>query len=291
MMDLQSSAIFFGASPFGTALLLSLLLTLVLLSVARLALFLGPRLGQLARKLPHFDVWKAKAHRLRYEFLAMARGFAVLLIGISAVAGITEGVTEVPRVMGWDQAFVVAAHQSIGSFEVSLFGFTTELAGRAASIILGFGVATWLLLARERRLLLLWSGGLVGNSVVIQLMKQYYQRPRPEFMKPYLTEVNFSFPSGHAAASLLMYGLLAYIFFVKSHRKFSWKGRLGIVIVVVWIGVFIGTSRLALGVHYPTDVLAGWTVAISWLSVLMAADQFVRVRSREYTGVIQKDAG
>lgn len=281
MMTLEGSAVFLGASPLGTALLLSLLLTLFLLVVARFSLFLGPRLGRLATRLPRYETWNAGVHRLRYELLAIVFGFAVLIAGVSLVASITEGVTEVPQVSDWDQTFVVTAHRNIGDLEVALFGFTTDLAGRGASILLGFFLGTWLLLSRQRRLLLLWAGGLIGNSVIIQLMKQYYQRPRPELLEPYLTESNFSFPSGHAAASVLMYGLLAYILFIRSDRKFSWKGRVGIVVSVVWLGVFIGTSRLALGVHYPTDVLAGWTVAISWLAVLIGADQFVRARLRE----------
>jgi membrane-associated phospholipid phosphatase len=276
-----SVPLFLGASPLGTALLLSLLLSLAILSVARAALYLGPLLRRQLEKSGVLDLWFSRFGRLNREFQVLLLGLVAVSLGVSAVAYLAEGVTSVPAVSDWDQDFVVAAHAHIDTFEVKLFETTTSLAGRLASWILGLGVSLFLLVRGKQRLLLLWVVGVVGNSIIIQLLKQAYQRPRPTFAVPLLTETNFSFPSGHASASILMYGLLAYILF-RSTGKMDWKGRIALVIGVLWVGVFIGTSRLALGVHYPTDVLAGWSVAITWLAVLVTADLFIRPRRSDY---------
>ena len=210
-------------------------------------------------------------------------GLATLALGGGAVASLTEGVTQVPAVSDWDQHFVVAAHSSLGDSELTFFHVVTQMAGRAASIILGVGVGLLLLLSKDRRMLRLWVVGLVGNSIIIQILKQFYQRPRPELTNPFLTEQNFSFPSGHASASILMYGLIAYFIYVRfSGLKRAGRQLLGAL--VIWLGVLIGTSRLALGVHYPTDVLAGWTVALCWLVILICMDRY-----GQYRNTIPKD--
>lgn len=275
MTEWQSLAVFFGASPVGTALLLSLLLTLVLTLLARMAFFLGPRLRHLLKDNEEIRQWTKRFPAISREGQLLLIGFAVLACSILAFATISEGLTETPYLSDWDQRFVLAAHEYIQTWEVKLFELTTALGGRLISILLGVGLSLWFLIHRNKRFLLLWAGGLIGNSIIIQILKQLYERPRPEFSSPLLTEANFSFPSGHAAASIVMYGLLAYLILIR-RNKMKTPARLAVVIAVLWVGVFIGTSRLALGVHYPSDVLAGWLVAIAWLTVLVCVDQYVR---------------
>jgi len=266
---LDKSAVFLGASPLGTALVLSLLITLVVILTGRLVLVLS--------RLPAPD-WLLDISRRSRRWVVLGLGLAIFGVGVSVLASLTEGVTQVPAVSDWDQHFVVTAHANLGGAELAFFHVVTQMAGRAASIILGLGVGLFLLLSRDRRMLRLWAVGLIGNSIIIQLLKQFYQRPRPELITPYLTEHNFSFPSGHASASILMYGLLAYIIYIRfSGLKRAGRQLLGAS--VIWLGVLIGTSRLALGVHYPTDVLAGWAVAVSWLSILICMDRFGQYRN------------
>lgn len=269
-MNFKPIAVFLGASPLGTALLLSLLVTLVVLLVIRIALKMR------ALALPD---WVKRLTSMQRHRLFLLGGFLSVALGINIVASLTEGLTEVPQVAEWDQTFVATAHTNLSSGELLFFQLTTDLAGRWASILLGFGVGFILLYQKDKRMLWLWVAGLIGNSVLIQLLKQTYQRPRPELLAPFLTEHNFSFPSGHASASVLMYGLLAYIAAVRV-PGLNRRQRFALLTSVVWLGVMIGTSRLALGVHYPTDVLAGWCVALSWLGTLICVDRYGQHRSR-----------
>ena len=268
MTMLNKTAVFFGASPLGSALVISLLITLLVLILARVVLLLS--------RLPAPE-WLLDFSRRSRRWFILGAGFTFMCLGGNLLAELMEGLTQVPAVSEWDQHFVVAAHSHLSNGELHFFHIITQMAGRAASMILGFGVGLYLLLNKDRRMLRLWVVGLIGNSLIIQFLKQLYQRPRPGFLVPYLTEQNFSFPSGHASASILMYGLLAYIILVR-FSALDRSHRMLLATSVIWLGILIGTSRLALGVHYPTDVLAGWCVAISWLGVLVSADRYGQYR-------------
>jgi membrane-associated phospholipid phosphatase len=114
------------------------------------------------------------------------------------------------------------------------------------------------------------SGAVVLNFV----LKHSFSRDRPTAYFETPIPDSYSFPSGHALFSLCFYGALAWI--ITRHMQ----GRLGSALV--WIGAVIliigvGSSRIYLGVHYPSDVLAGYTAAIIWLIAVAAADRWLSV--------------
>ncbi|MBE3569675.1 MAG: phosphatase PAP2 family protein [Bacillales bacterium] len=93
------------------------------------------------------------------------------------------------------------------------------------------------------------------------LLKQIFERKRPD-IQPLIHEKGFSFPSGHSMASFVMYGALAYLLFeLLEHRHAK---RFGAVMACLFI-LLIGTSRIYLGVHYPSDVIGGYAAAAIWL--------------------------
>ena len=102
----------------------------------------------------------------------------------------------------------------------------------------------------------------LGAGAIIQGVKMEFQRPRPSFFTPLLHETGYSFPSGHSLISIVVYGLFGYfaLHLMKNHA-----GRLAVRIVTVALVVAIGVSRVYVGVHYPTDVLAGWSAGLPWL--------------------------
>lgn len=100
----------------------------------------------------------------------------------------------------------------------------------------------------------------IGNTFVAltnNAIKHIIQRVRPDIALFLISEDGFSFPSGHSISSMYTYGLLLYFVLTKV-KNTAWKIVLTIVLTVLTFG--IGLSRIFVGVHYPTDVLAGWSL-------------------------------
>lgn len=103
---------------------------------------------------------------------------------------------------------------------------------------------------------------LAGAGILNQLLKVLYARARPDLFRV-VEESGYSFPSGHSMVSFCIYGFLAYIF----SRDFSSICRSWLIYSVAGVVVsLIGISRIYLGVHYPTDVFAGFIAGGTWLS-------------------------
>ena len=102
----------------------------------------------------------------------------------------------------------------------------------------------------------------IGAGLIIQGVKLVIKRPRPSFFAPLLHETGYSFPSGHSLIAMVVYGLLGYF---ALHLCKNAGARLAVRIVTVLLVFAIGVSRVYVGVHYPTDVLAGWIAGVPWL--------------------------
>lgn len=104
----------------------------------------------------------------------------------------------------------------------------------------------------------------LGAAIVIDLvLKEIIQRPRPDGFR-LITEVGYSFPSGHSMVAMAFYGLLIYLVWrYESSRALKYLFCTTFTLVII----FTGVSRIYLGVHYASDVLAGFAVALAWLIV------------------------
>lgn len=102
----------------------------------------------------------------------------------------------------------------------------------------------------------------LGAGVIIQGVKMEFRRPRPHFFTPLLKETGYSFPSGHSLIAVVVYGLLGYFVMGLFRKRIA---RRVVVVLTALLILAIGVSRVYVGVHYPTDVLAGWTAGIPWL--------------------------
>lgn len=98
------------------------------------------------------------------------------------------------------------------------------------------------------------------TSLLNQLLKNYYERPRPVFAP--LDMTGFSFPSGHTMIGGVFHGLLIYIIWTTVENK-AWRWALSIILSL--IVVLVGLSRIYLEVHYATDVAAGYLIGVMWL--------------------------
>lgn len=118
--------------------------------------------------------------------------------------------------------------------------------------------------------------GVLGAWLLNSGLKDLIKRDRPSAER-WLVEVDsFSFPSGHAMVSILFYGLLAYLLWVNVRQ--TWRAAWLIPPVAVLVILCIGLSRIYLGVHYPSDVLAGYTAGGLGLIGCMYAIRTIRRR-------------
>ena len=124
----------------------------------------------------------------------------------------------------------------------------------------------WHLLRRERREATAWLAVGLAAAILPELVKALVARPRPTLWPWLIPTSGYAFPSGHAVAGAALYPLLGWL-----ALRSSGRGRLGYGLGL-GVGVFVGLSRLYAGVHWPTDVLAGWVLgaalslaAVRWL--------------------------
>lgn len=145
-----------------------------------------------------------------------------------------------------------------------------------SALVISVGTALiglWLLKRKHRDQAIFLSAAVGGATLLNVILKQIFARPRPVYPHAFLTETGFSFPSGHAMISIAFYGAIAYLSYayVKSLRA-----KLLVSLGALLISGFIGFSRLYLGLHYITDVLAGWAAGMTWLAVSILVDQLRR---------------
>jgi len=165
---------------------------------------------------------------------------------------------------------IVEGNSFDGSLVRSVAGDRTAAATRVARTLTNLGgpwldivfaLAVVLLLALRRRRdasFVLLAGG--GATVLTNAIKFILARPRPHG-GGLVTVSSYSWPSGHAASSVAFYGALA----VLAARDVPDWARVAIWVGLVLLTGSIGATRVYLGVHYPTDVVAGWTVGGLWL--------------------------
>jgi membrane protein DedA with SNARE-associated domain/membrane-associated phospholipid phosphatase len=163
----------------------------------------------------------------------------------------------------------------------TFFLIVTALGSIEVIVLLGVIVAAFLALGQRWLILGSWLAAVAGSAVLNHLLKGLFQRPRPYFEHPLLIETSYSFPSGHAMESFVVYGMLAY-FVVLALR--TWESRVGVVLGAALLVVLIGFSRMYLGVHYFSDVIAGYAAGGVWLSALITGVETLRRRKKETEG-------
>jgi undecaprenyl-diphosphatase len=139
--------------------------------------------------------------------------------------------------------------------DITALGSTTVLTLMTV-LALGF-----LLLMRRTATALLLLVSMVGGTVLGMALKHVFDRPRPDAVPALVDVSTLSFPSGHAMMSAVAYLTLAVIL---TRVTPSVLLRVYVVLVAVLMTLLVGLSRLYLGVHWPSDVLAGWCIGASW---------------------------
>ncbi|MCD1260564.1 phosphatase PAP2 family protein [Paenibacillus athensensis] len=125
--------------------------------------------------------------------------------------------------------------------------------------------------------------GVLGTWGLNTLLKSVFGRARPELALRLVEETGFSFPSGHSMVSMLFYGLAGYLLWYEARGV--WRAAWLIPLVTMLVVLCIGCSRIYLGVHYPSDVLAGFAAGGACLAACIMAVRAVRYRRGVKSGV------
>ena len=118
---------------------------------------------------------------------------------------------------------------------------------------------------KHRTELIVFITAMAGSIILNQVLKHLFHRARPVIHR-LIEERGYSFPSGHSMMSVTFYGILAVLLWRHIPNR---TGRNLLVLVAALLVVAVGTSRIYLGVHYPSDVLGGYLVSGFWLSVVI----------------------
>lgn len=132
-----------------------------------------------------------------------------------------------------------------------------------ALIAIGFGL--WALQKSQFKIAFAFAGALAAMGLG-SLLKHFIHRPRPDTL--YVSEMYFktsSFPSGHALSAAVVCGLLAYLAWKYLHG--TW--RIGVPIGLLLFALLVGVSRVVVGAHYPSDVLAGWLLGAIFAGLII----------------------
>jgi undecaprenyl-diphosphatase len=143
----------------------------------------------------------------------------------------------------------------------------TSLGSFAVLGIVSLAVVAYLLLAGARSAAVLVLVAVVGGVMINSLLKIQFARPRPDLFVPAAKVFTASFPSGHAALSAITYMTLAALL---ARMTVGRRIRYYFMGVAIGLTFMVGVSRVYLGVHYPTDVLAGWCIGSAWALICWA---------------------
>ncbi|HEX6038723.1 phosphatase PAP2 family protein [Longimicrobium sp.] len=194
--------------------------------------------------------------RARWQLLLLLfLGVGIPLVGFGALA---DDVWQTTGGIGPDDAILryVHGHATPGWDAVMEF---ISLIGYAYGVVpMVFVVLVALLVARKRGNALFWAVALGGAGALNQAAKLTFRRARPELWLSSAPEHTYSFPSGHAMGSMALVAALAVLAWPTRWRWWA-------IVVGGAFTLLVGFSRVYLGVHYPSDVVAGWSASLAWV--------------------------
>ncbi|RLQ95254.1 phosphatase PAP2 family protein [Falsibacillus albus] len=151
------------------------------------------------------------------------------------------------------------------------------LLGSVKWIVILTSMTVMLLFLFKHRLLAVYVAVSISCGGLFNwLLKWIFKRERPD-IEPIIQEQGYSFPSGHSMGSFIFYGTLAFILFKLYKQK--WAKIFG-ALLAIFLVFFIGISRIYLGVHYPSDIVGGFTAGAAWTTISIITYHFLDIRRK-----------
>lgn len=221
-----------------------------------------------------------------YLAVHLALGLLVT-VAIVAFLAIAENVLAGRWLADFDLAFSRALVAETSPAWRTFFWYVTWL-GSAPIVATVAGVVVWVLARKGHALLaIVWAAGQGGAALLNYALKLAFERPRPDGADPQLFSSGWSFPSGHAMGSVVLCGIGVYL--LLRLVPAWWDRRLVLTALLAW-PLLVGFSRLYLGVHYVSDVVAGLLAGIAWVAICVSGAEVV-LRRRKVANSSIRNAG
>ena len=218
--------------------------------------------------------------------LGVLLGFAGVAAGLLVFVALADSVVD-GRTQGFDRRLLLAMRHSgdltpLGPPALQEAARDlTGLGGPTVLTLLTLVTGGFLLLDGKRQMALFVYGSVAGGLLLSTILKALFERPRPDIV-PYAADFSSaSFPSGHSMLSAVTYLTLGALLARSQRRK---RLKAYFLLMAFLLTLLVGLSRVYLGVHWPTDVLAGWTAGGSWAIVCWLAARRLQRRQVLETG-------
>jgi undecaprenyl-diphosphatase len=194
--------------------------------------------------------------------------FAGVLLPLWGFGALVEDLRE-GEAFAFDVPILQAMHAMAGPGLDRLFILMTEV-GYAWGVVPADVVLVLALTLRgHRREGVFAALSIVGSMLLNLAAKHSFARVRPDLWVSIRPETTFSFPSGHAMGSMTL-AMVVVLLCWHARTPSGWRWRWPVTLVSAALVLLIGLSRVYLGVHYPSDILAGWTAACAWVIAVYA---------------------
>lgn len=214
--------------------------------------------------------------------IARRLGLQVLLsmaVAVVACIGFVEIADEVgldDDLGRFDVALSAALSQHASDEQLRIFAAVTDLGDKKFLIPFAAVTAVFMLLRRRWILAATWIVATAGGALANVGLKAMFERTRPERLHDFATADGWSFPSGHASGSFIVYGLLAYLIVINTRPRW----HLPVAAFAMTLIVCVGFSRVILQVHYFSDVLGGYAFGSAWVAAWIAGLEAFRRRQQ-----------
>jgi len=212
-----------------------------------------------------------------YVSLHLAVGLAVVLCAAAFVSVAHETLGDESEIAAFDLTFAQALHERTNPMGLQVFATISWLGSTGVLTTVTLVVAAVLLARGAVVLAVGWTGAQAGGALLNVMLKTTFMRARPEFADPLLAESSWSFPSGHAMGTFIACGVASYL--VLRDRR-SWRWVVPVLAIALSWSVVMAFSRLYLGVHFASDVIAGLVAGAAWVGVCVSAMEIVHRRRR-----------
>ena len=217
--------------------------------------------------------------------LHLSTGVGVMLLAAWIFGVIASEMVASTGISAFDVPLANWFHARRDSVLTPILLFITHWHAPAGVLVMAALFGAWLYAKQLRYWLLALVLSVPGGMILNVLIKYTFRRARPSFDDPLITLATYSFPSGHTAGAAFFYGLLAA--FLVCHCK-HWGAKAGAVVGALCMVALVAFSRVYLGAHYLSDVLAAIAEGAAWLAICITAVSTLR---RHRPGDAQQQTG